>query len=62
MLKRMPKLSEEEAEKQTAPPVSSLTRAFRKLRDRLEKDGWWKRDPWHETKLVGIWAALFFGG
>mmetsp|Transcript_38209 Transcript_38209/g.89668 ORF Transcript_38209/g.89668 Transcript_38209/m.89668 type:complete len:508 (-) Transcript_38209:24-1547(-) len=62
MMRRMPKLKEEEVQKQNAAPVSATTRAFRKLRARLQKEGWFQRDLWHETKLVGIWAVLFFGG
>lgn len=64
MFPRMPRLKEEQAaeyDKKVAP-VSTLTRNFRKLRAKLEADGWWKRDPWHEAKLLGIWGTLFFGG
>eukprot|EP00566_Odontella_aurita_P009264 CAMPEP_0113540876 /NCGR_PEP_ID=MMETSP0015_2-20120614/8718_1 /TAXON_ID=2838 /ORGANISM="Odontella" /LENGTH=505 /DNA_ID=CAMNT_0000440717 /DNA_START=291 /DNA_END=1808 /DNA_ORIENTATION=- /assembly_acc=CAM_ASM_000160 len=40
---------------------SSTQVAFRKLRDDLEADGWYERDPVHEVKLLGIWTALVIG-
>jgi len=36
--------------------------AFRKLRDRLELEGWWKRDIGREVRLIAIYAGLVIGG
>lgn len=60
---RLPKSKEniEELNKQAAP-VTQLTKNFRNLRDKLEKDGWWKRDYLHEARLLSIWGALFVTG
>jgi fatty acid desaturase len=55
------KESVEELNSQAAP-VSQLTRNFRDLRNKLEKDGWWKRDYLHEARLLSIWATLFVTG
>jgi len=62
MLLRLPKSQNAEALEKEAAPVSNLTRNFRAFRNKLETDGWWKRDLFHEFRLISIWAALFFGG
>lgn len=61
---RLPRLDEASAAKAQAatPPVSELTRSFRELRRRLERQGWWERDVWQDAQWLGTWAALFFGG
>jgi len=63
MWQRLPKskpdvVSQLEAE---CPPDTSAQVAFRKLRDELEEDGWFERDPVHELKLLGIFASLVVG-
>lgn len=42
-------------------PDSSTQIAFRELRDKLEADGWFKRDLTHEAKLLGIFGSLVVG-
>jgi len=44
------------------PQVSEVTRSFRLLRNRLEKEGWWERDLRQEGIWLGLWGLLFFGG
>eukprot|EP00537_Pseudo-nitzschia_pungens_P006767 CAMPEP_0172372286 /NCGR_PEP_ID=MMETSP1060-20121228/46834_1 /TAXON_ID=37318 /ORGANISM="Pseudo-nitzschia pungens, Strain cf. cingulata" /LENGTH=499 /DNA_ID=CAMNT_0013098207 /DNA_START=285 /DNA_END=1784 /DNA_ORIENTATION=+ len=60
MVKRLPKSKPEVRDvlEANAVPDSDTQIAFRKLRDELEKDGWWKRDVVHEYKLLGIWGSL----
>lgn len=63
MYKRLPKSSPETSamlEAQAAPD-SKIQIAFRKLREQLEKEGWWERDLVHEAKLLGIWGSLVIG-
>lgn len=60
MVKRLPKTKPEKKAvlEATVVPDSGTQIAFRKLRDELEQDGWWKRDPKHEYKLLGMWGSL----
>lgn len=60
MVKRLPKTKPDVRDvlEANATPDSDTQIAFRKLRDQLEKDGWWKRDLNHESKLLGIWGSL----
>jgi len=44
------------------PEVSQVTLNFRRLRERLEEEGWWERDLWQEAAWLCIWGLLFFGG
>ena len=37
---------------------SDVTVNFRRLRERLEEEGWFVRDYKHEFKLMGIWLSL----
>eukprot|EP01041_Mallomonas_annulata_P012318 gene12318-25911_t len=62
MFQRLPKSKDVEELEEIAGPVTQLTRNFRTLRNQLEADGWWKRDFFHEARLISIWAGLFFGG
>lgn len=63
MWQRLPKTSPETAAQleSTVEPDSSTQIAFRELRNQLEADGWWERDPVHEVKLLGIFAGLVVG-
>lgn len=63
MYKRLPKSKEETAAQLevTATPDSSTQIAFRKLREELEEEGYWKRDFGHEARIFGIWASLVVG-
>jgi fatty acid desaturase len=45
----------------TATPDSSTQIAFRKLRQDLEKEGWWERDIVHEYTQLGLWASCVIG-
>jgi len=60
MYKRLPRSKPETSAllEAAAVPDSATQVAFRKLRDQLEADGWWKRDIAHERKLLGIWGGL----
>ena len=60
MYARLPKSKPEVAQQlEAAVPADSKTQvAFRKLFNKLEADGWWKRDMRHEGKLLGIWGGL----
>mmetsp|Transcript_11641 Transcript_11641/g.11675 ORF Transcript_11641/g.11675 Transcript_11641/m.11675 type:complete len:468 (-) Transcript_11641:297-1700(-) len=62
MYQRLPRSKNVEELEEIAGPVSQLTLNFRKLRDKLEADGWWKRDLLHEARLISIWATLFGSG
>lgn len=63
MYKRLPKSTEQTAMVLDASvaPYSTTELAFRELRDKLEKDGWWERDYTREAILLGIWTSLFVG-
>lgn len=63
MYQRLPKSKEENVNilNKIVPADTPTQIAFRKLRDQLEKDGWWERDLAHEAKLIGIWTALAVG-
>lgn len=60
MYKRLPGSNAETAEllEAAAIPDSDTQLAFRKLRDDLEKEGWWERDMVHESTQLGIFASL----
>jgi acyl-lipid Delta6-acetylenase / acyl-lipid (9-3)-desaturase len=60
MYQRLPKSRPETVKlmKDMAVPDSTTQVAFRKLRKDLEQEGFWKRDLFHEAKLLGIWAGL----
>lgn len=62
MFQRLPRSKNAENLDEMVGDVSPLTRNFRKLRNQLEADGWWKRDLLHEARLIGIWATLFATG
>lgn len=64
MLSRLPAAKPEHIPQDVAE-VSSVTRAFRSLRQRLEKEGWFKRNPVMEALTLSGWgltmaAAIFF--
>jgi len=63
MYQRLPKSVETTAQmlEAEAEPDTKTQVAFRELRDKLEKEGWWERDPIHEVKLLGIWSSLCVG-
>lgn len=63
MYKRLPKVSEDTAVMldATSTPDSDIQVAFRKLRDDLEKEGWWERDMVHEFTQIGLWASCVVG-
>lgn len=44
------------------PDVTSLTRSFRELRERLLADGWWKRDTRQEIQAIAPCLALIAAG
>jgi fatty acid desaturase len=60
MYQRLPKSRPETVAlmEETVVPDSPTQIAFRKLREDLEKEGFWKRDLVHEAKLLGIWGGL----
>ena len=60
MMKRLPKSKDAAVAvlEQNAVPDSQTQIAFRKLREELEEEGYWKRDMVHEAKLLGIWGSL----
>lgn len=45
----------------TVEPDTSTQLAFRKLREDLEKEGFWDRDMMHEYTQLGLWATFFLG-
>ena len=63
MYKRLPKSKDETVTdlEANAAPDTSIQINFRKLRQELEDEGWWKRDMVHEAKLLGIWGSLVAG-
>lgn len=63
MLPRLPKSKPETADmlENSVPKDTNVQIEFRKLRDKLEADGWWKRDIKREVRLVGIWTSLVIG-
>ena len=63
MYKRLPKSKEAvvPALDETVSPDTPTQVAFRKLRQELEDEGYWKRDIGHELKLLGIWGGLVVG-
>jgi hypothetical protein len=60
MYKRLPKSKKEvlPALNAMAPPDSDTQIAFRKLRQELQDEGYWKRDMGHEFAILGIWGGL----
>lgn len=63
MYQRLPHSKEQTAtmlESMTEPDTDTQI-AFRKLRDELERDGWWEREMGHELTIFGIWASLVVG-
>lgn len=62
MFQRLPRSKEPTVLEESAAKVTQVTRNFRAFRDRLEADGWWRRDFFHEARLFGIWASVFFSG
>ncbi len=62
MLQKLPQSKTAEKLNIVVPEVTEVTKNFRKLRQKLIDEGWWKRDYLHEARLVAIWASLFFSG
>ena len=63
MWQRLPKTDEKTVlmlEKST-PEVTSVQEKFRELRVKLEDEGWFKRDIFHEAKLLAILSSLVVG-
>lgn len=63
MWQRLPK-SNEMVAKQLETSVTAVTpvqKEFRKLRMKLESEGWFERDLVHEAKLLFILSSLFIG-
>ena len=63
MWQRLPKTDEKTVlmlEKST-PEVTSVQKNFRQLRVKLEDEGWFKRDIFHEAKLLAILSSLLVG-
>lgn len=63
MYQRLPKSKEQTAQLlEASTPADTETQiAFRKLREDLEKEGYWERDMVHEYTQIGLWA-LFVAG
>jgi acyl-lipid Delta6-acetylenase / acyl-lipid (9-3)-desaturase len=63
MYKRLPASKETTVQmlEATTAPDTPVQIAFRKLRQELEEQGWWKRDVTHEAKLLGLWGSLVLG-
>lgn len=63
MYQRLPKSKDETALmlEQMVEPDTQTQLNFRKLRDQLEKDGWWERDMVHEFTQLGLWASFVIG-
>jgi acyl-lipid Delta6-acetylenase / acyl-lipid (9-3)-desaturase len=59
MYKRLPKSKEATSQmlESQITPDSATQIAFRKLRDDLEKEGWWERDMVHEGTQLGLWGS-----
>jgi len=62
MLQRLPKSKAPEELQKMTPEVTTVSRNFRALRKKLVEEGWWKRDYFHEARLLAIWAGLFLTG
>merc|ERR1740124_1916712 len=64
MVARLPKTKAAAATEleASAPEITSTTSAFRKLRQQLEDDGWFRRDVKREATLLGIWTGCVLGG
>lgn len=64
MWQRLPKTEERRAAQleRDAVPDTQIQIAFRRLCAKLEKEGWWERNHWHEAKLISIWCGLVVGG
>lgn len=63
MYQRLPKSKPDVVQdlEAAAVPDSPTQLAFRKLRQELVDEGYFKRDMVHEAKLFGIWASLVVG-
>lgn len=61
-LLRMPHCRNPEELDEKCAPVSKATRNFRKLRVRLEEEGWFKRDIGDEVRKLTVWFAVTAGG
>ena len=63
MWQRLPKSKEIIANQleKTVPAVTPVQKEYRKLRMKLESEGWFKRDIVHEAKLLFILSSLFTG-
>lgn len=63
MYQRLPKSAPQTVQQleATVTPDSPTQIAFRKLRQELGEEGFWKRDMVHEFTQLGIWAALVVG-
>jgi len=63
MYQRLPKSKEATVQQleATTEPDSATQLAFRKLREELEAEGYWKRDMVHEYTQLGLWAACVLG-
>lgn len=64
MVTRLPKTSPETsaALESSVPGVTATTKAFRRLRQKLEDEGWFVRDAKREVTLLSIWTGLVVGG
>lgn len=62
MFRVLPKSKRTAELEQISPPVSQLTRNFRVLRQQLEEEGWWKRNYFHEARLITIWGSFLACG
>lgn len=58
MMKRMPRSKNPKELEAQCSPVTPLTRSFRKLRKKLEDEGWWQRDLALEARQWLIWALV----
>lgn len=58
MMQRMPRSKNPKDLEAKCPPVTPLTRSFRKLRKKLEDEGWWQRDLGLEARQWLIWALV----
>lgn len=62
MMLRLPRSRNAEELERNCPPTTALTEQFRKLRSRLEEEGWWKRDIALEVRQFLVWAVVTAGG
>lgn len=64
MVTRLPRTKDDIAREleNSAPKETSTMLAFRKLRQQLENQGWFKRDTKREVTLLSIWTGCVVGG